>query len=149
MKENKVIMAALKSLVSLSSQAALLFLLIALAMQTKTAEAQSCPGLDNLSSCQAFLVPGAANPNTAAVMHFEECSLIASATLSGSLKAFRLNAISLPSLVVRFYVLFLEKYSLSLCICSTLCFTNRSLPHYAKLVLRVIFIAMLSQCTTL
>lgn len=65
MKENKVIMAALKSLVSLSSQAALLFLLIALAMQTKTAEAQNCPGLDNLSSCQAFLLPGAANPNTA------------------------------------------------------------------------------------
>lgn len=65
MKENKVIMAALKSLVSLSSQAALLFLLIALAMQTKTAEAQDCAGLSNLNSCQAFVVPGAANPNSA------------------------------------------------------------------------------------
>lgn len=65
MKENKVIMSALKSLVSLSSQAALLFLLTALAMQTKTAEAQNCPGLNNLTSCQAFLLPGAANPTTA------------------------------------------------------------------------------------
>lgn len=59
------IMAAIKySLVSLSSQAAvlLLFLVVALAAQAQTAQAQSCTAeLNNLNVCAPYVVPGATN----------------------------------------------------------------------------------------
>lgn len=57
-------MAALKSLVSLSSQAALLFLVVAVgvAVQAQTAQAQSCTSeLNNLNVCAPYVVPGATN----------------------------------------------------------------------------------------
>ncbi|KAJ7975670.1 stamen-specific protein FIL1-like [Quillaja saponaria] len=57
--------ANLKSLVSLISQAAVLLLLVvALGMETKIAEAQSCSTqLTNLNVCAPFVVPGATNTN--------------------------------------------------------------------------------------
>ncbi|XP_044506655.1 stamen-specific protein FIL1-like [Mangifera indica] len=52
-------MAGLKSLVYLSSQAALLVLLIAVAAQTQMATSQSCASeLNNLNVCAPFVVPG-------------------------------------------------------------------------------------------
>jgi hypothetical protein len=58
-------MAAVKySLVCISSQAAvvLLFLVVALAAQAQTAQAQSCTAeLNNLNVCAPYVVPGAAN----------------------------------------------------------------------------------------
>ncbi|KAJ7970000.1 stamen-specific protein FIL1-like [Quillaja saponaria] len=64
----ELIMAAFKSLVSLSSQAAvLLLLLLALGMETKTAKAQTCASqLTNLNVCAPFVVPGATNTNPSA-----------------------------------------------------------------------------------
>ncbi|GMY07104.1 LTP_2 domain-containing protein [Fagus crenata] len=60
-------MAASKSLVSLSTQAALLFLVIALAVQTRTAQAQSCTTeLSSLNVCAPFVLPGTSNSNPSA-----------------------------------------------------------------------------------
>ncbi|XWS50580.1 hypothetical protein CRYUN_Cryun12cG0098900 [Craigia yunnanensis] len=58
-------MAVLKSLVFLSSQAAALLLLLAVAaVQTQTAKAQSCTNeLTNLNVCAPFVVPGATETN--------------------------------------------------------------------------------------
>lgn len=69
LKGNQVNMAAIKSLVSLSSQSALLFLLMALAVQTQTAHAQSCAAeLSNLNRCAPYVLPG-----TAATTPSPEC----------------------------------------------------------------------------
>ncbi|EEF51434.1 protein MEN-8 [Ricinus communis] len=55
-------MAALRSLIALSSQAALLLLLVALAMQTHLVHSQTCQNqLNSLNVCAPFVVPGAAN----------------------------------------------------------------------------------------
>ncbi|KAG2715797.1 hypothetical protein I3760_03G095400 [Carya illinoinensis] len=56
-------MAALKSLVSLSSKVAvLLVLLMALGVQTQIVQAQTCAAsLNNLNMCTPFVLPGAAN----------------------------------------------------------------------------------------
>ncbi|KAL5811147.1 hypothetical protein ACOSQ3_027883 [Xanthoceras sorbifolium] len=63
-------MAGLKSLVSLSSKASLLVLLIAVAMsavQTQIASAQSCTAeLNNLNVCAPFVVPGVSENNPTA-----------------------------------------------------------------------------------
>ncbi|XWS37780.1 hypothetical protein CRYUN_Cryun19dG0074500 [Craigia yunnanensis] len=58
-------MAVLKSLVFLSSQAAALLLLLAVAaVQTQTVKAQSCTNqLTNLNVCAPFVVPGATETN--------------------------------------------------------------------------------------
>ncbi|KAL5744545.1 hypothetical protein ACOSP7_027416 [Xanthoceras sorbifolium] len=63
-------MAGLKSLVSLSSKASLLVLLIAVVMsavQTQIASAQSCTAeLNNLNVCAPFVVPGVSENNPTA-----------------------------------------------------------------------------------
>ncbi|KAH9677969.1 AAI domain-containing protein [Citrus sinensis] len=54
-------MAAIKSMVSLSTKAALLLLLIAVAVQTQMTHSQSCTSeLTNLNSCAPYVVPGVA-----------------------------------------------------------------------------------------
>ncbi|OAY30408.1 hypothetical protein MANES_14G028300v8 [Manihot esculenta] len=53
-------MAAIKCLTSMSSQAAMLLLFIAVAAQTHLSMSQSCPSqLNTLNVCAPFVVPGA------------------------------------------------------------------------------------------